>query len=250
MKKQAFWQALLLLLTFGMFAQPALAVDPANGNPTRADVIAEMKKVDKVRAGLGDDEGKPVVTPFALPAGVRIAGKAVGADENGKCPDDSGFSGVYRDVQICLPVCNIGRNVANVIFPPGLVITTASEGFQNGLLVQRTVVAVPPITCTASAPPADKKDDGGPPVEKGVFWVKLSAYCLNESQNPASSEGRYTLSGVTADADLLDLASFLSKRNITSEKGSKVAQQAIYSITEKKGLTWQDRKDLYALPML
>lgn len=262
-----------ILLSLSLLSQPAHAVDPVKGNPTKEDVLAEMKRVNIKRAGLGDDEGQPNVTPINLPAGLQIAGEAVGPNENGECPDDNEISGAYRDVQICLPVCTIGNNATNVIFPPGLVITTAAEGFQNGLLVTREVVAVPPIVCNSGPPsvPEKKKrkvaqdesseDDSREDEEiatwqenalpkSKVYWVKLSAFCLNESQNPSSVEGRYNLAGVTADPDLLDLATFISKRDLSSEKANKVAQKAIYSITEGKGLTWQDRKDLYEIPLL
>jgi hypothetical protein len=236
------------LLLFAL-APPALAqIAPARGNPTRADVLADMKLVNKARPGLGDDKGVPLMTPFALPPGVRIVGDAVGADENGKCPGDGDFGTIYRDVQVCLPVCYVGNNVTNAVFPPGLVITTASEGFQNGLLVERTVVAVPPTTCNTSAPPySPGKKPVAPP--KNAFWIKLSAFCVNESQNPASSEGRYSLGGVAADPELLALSQFLAGRDLGTPQANKVAQSAIYSITERKGLTWQDRKDLYALPL-
>jgi hypothetical protein len=234
---------LLLLLSVPASAQ----IVPARGNPTRADVLADMKLADKARPGLGDDKGAPVTTPFALPSGLRIAGEAVGADENGKCPGDEEFGTIYRDVQVCLPVCYVGNNVTNAIFPPGLIITTASEGFQNGLLVERVVVAVPPIVCNSSAPPISPGKK--PTTPKNVFWVKLSAFCINESQNPASSEGRYQLGGVTADSELLALAQFLAGRDLSTDRANKIAQRTIYSITERKGLTWQDRKDLYELPL-
>lgn len=222
---------------------------PAASMPTRAEVLAYMKEANKVRPGLGDDAGEPLTTPFALPSGIRVMGEAVGADENGKCPDDGDFGTIYRDVQVCLPVCYVGANVSNVVFPPGLIITTASEGFQRGLLVEREVVAVPPIVCNASAPPVSPDRKEKAPLPKNAFWIKLSAFCLNESQNPASSEGRYRIAGVTADPELLALAAFVAKRDLRTPEDNKVVQQAIYSITEGKGLKWEDRKALHALPL-
>ena len=261
------------LLGFGLLAQPALAVDPVKGNPTREEIQEYMSRPNVVRPGLGEDEGSPQVTPFQLPAGVRIAGEAVGADMDGRCPDDNGVSVPARNVQICLPVCTIGNQATNIIFPPGLVITTAAETFQNGLLVTREVVAVPPVVCNAGpAKPVEKRkrkltaeENGGEesteevdipywdeatlPKNK-VYWVKLSTFCLNEAKDPASVEGRYTIGGVTTDPDLLDLANFVSKRNLRDPDDNQTVQKAIYSITEGKGLTWQDRKDLHELPLL
>lgn len=235
--------ALLLILSLPAFAQVA----PANGNPTRADLLAYLNQVDKVRPGLGYDAGEPVVTPFALPEGMRVVGEAVGADENGKCPDDSDFGTLERAVQVCLPVCYVGRNVANVIFPTGLIIT-AAHGFQNGVLIERTVIPVPPTACNPSAPPTspDRKEA---PVPKNAFWIKLSTFCLNENQDPSSPDGRYQLGGVTADPDLLALVQFLDKRDLRGAEADKVVQRAVFSITEGKGLTWQDRKDLHRLPL-
>ena len=269
MKIRMFRAALLL----GLMSQPAYAVDPVKGNPPPGYAAEYMKRPNLNRPGLGEDEGRPRVTPFELPAGVRIAGQAVGADMDGRCPDGKDRPGVARNVQICVPVCTIGNLATNITFPPGLIITTTAETFQHGVLVTREVVAVPPVPCNAgpaSLPEKRKRkltaeENGGEestelfeipswdpaslPKHK-VHWIKLSTFCLNEGRDPSAVEGTYEIAGVTADPDLLDLARFASGRNLSDPDDNQVVQTAVYSITEAKGLTWQDRKDLHEIPAL
>ena len=198
--------------------------------------------VNVVRPGLGDDPGEPLGTPLVLPPGVTLAGPVRGADdltsecESGTPPHGSG---VY--VQVCVPLQNSAGAPVEVVFPPGLVIVSAAEGFQNGLLVERVVVTVPPTPPGPGGPPAD----GG--VASGAHVVTLHTYCLNASRNPNELGTPYRLGSVTSDEALRELLGLLAGRSVDSEDDVDVVQDAIYSITEGRGLTERDRADLARL---
>jgi hypothetical protein len=195
--------------------------------------------VNEVRPGLGDDPGEPLGTPFTLPPGVTVSGTIVGADdltsecENGK---KGNGSGVY--VQVCVPLRNTTGAPVEVVFPPGLVIVSAAEGFQNGLLVERIVVTVPPTNNGPGGPPTD----GG--VDPSAEVVPLSTYCLNESQSPNELGTPYRFGPVTSDSALQELLGLLANKRIDTDEDKDVVQSAIYSITEEKGLTPRDRSDI------
>lgn len=191
--------------------------------------------VNVFRPGLGDDEGEPLGTPFTLPSGVTVSGTVYGADDvTSDCGNGvpGNGSGVY--VQVCVPLRNSTGAPLEVVFPPGLIVTSAAEGFQSGLLVERVVVTVPPTNPGPGAPP-----DGGTDPDATV--VPLFTYCLNESQLPNETGTPYKLGVVTSDADLKELLNLLQGKRIDTPDDVGVVQNAIYSITEGKGLTVEDR---------
>ncbi|MFP2911334.1 hypothetical protein ACLESD_41185 [Pyxidicoccus sp. 3LFB2] len=197
---------------------------------------------NEVRPGLGDDPGEPQGTPFTLPPGVTVSGTVYGADDlssecltgvRGRVPDNG--SGEY--VQVCVPLRNSTGAPVQVVFPPGLVIVSATETFQHGLLVERVVVTVPPTGNGPGGPP-----DGG--VDPEAEAVPLFTYCLNESKSPNERGTPYALGPVTNDAALQDLLGLLAGKRIDDEDEAEVVQDAIYSITEGEGLTSADRDAL------
>jgi hypothetical protein len=196
--------------------------------------------VNEVRPGLGDDPGEPLGPPFTLPPGVTVGGTVYGADDlTSDCGNGApgNGSGVY--VQVCVPLRNSAGAPVEVVFPPGLVIVSAAEGFQKGLLVERIVVTVPPTPPGPGGPV-----DGGTAPTQESHVVPLFTYCLNESQNPNETGTPYALGPVTSDPALRELLGLLEGRRIDTEDEVDAVQDAVYSITEGKGLTARDRDEL------
>jgi hypothetical protein len=69
-------------------------------------------------------------------------------------------------------------------------------------------------------------------------------YCLNESKSPSFDRMEYSLGNVTSDPDLRELLSLLSGKTIDTEEEKSLVQEAIYKITEGRGLTDADREAL------
>ncbi|MBZ4417740.1 hypothetical protein [Myxococcus sp. RHSTA-1-4] len=205
--------------------------DDGNGNPTG-------EGTNVVRPGMGEDEGEPRGKPLNLPAGIVISGDLYGAnditDDCGKQEPGNG-SGEY--VRVCVPLRNTTGGPIQVEFPPGLTLITRSEGYQNGLLVERVVVEVPPTPGGPGGLP-----DGGP--DPDAYVVPLFTYCLNEERTPSDTGTPYKLGNVTDDAAITELLGLVKGKNIDTDDEVDAVQHAIYSITERTGLTSRDRADL------
>lgn len=198
--------------------------------------------VEAAGPGLGPNPGKPVGTPFKLPEGLEIAGPIVGAketSENGKlvarCPDGTKFEGPKHAVQACIPVCNWAVSENGTIFPPGLIVTSAAELFQNGLIVERTVVRVPPKNCVDSMGyknPDPKEEEKRKMAPEGAVWVPVNAYCLNIDKNESEAEAVYSLGPVTTDPQLLKVLAVVKNRKAREKKEVDAIQRAIYAATD------------------
>ncbi|AKQ65332.1 putative lipoprotein [Myxococcus hansupus] len=204
--------------------------------------------VNEFRPGLGEDDGEPVGTPFNLPTGISYAGTLRGASEfTGECENagtESQGSGAY--VRVCVPLRNDTGGPVEVTFPPGIVVVSTSEGRnQNGLLIERSIITVPP-----TPPGPGGRDDAGTPdggVEENAFIVPLYMYCLNEERDPSNPYITYEVGPITSDAALQELLRLLDGKRIDTPEKVSVVQDALYSITEGRGLTTPDREAINRL---
>lgn len=218
-------------------------------NPTAADMARYRAQANVVRPGLGDDGGLPVGAPLRLPAGVALAAPIRGVEDGTDCGDGSRGSGF--NVMVCLSLCNTTAGPVIVTLPAGLTVVAKTAGpYQNGLLVETVVVEVPPTPCGPGGIPLDR--DGaevereGAPLSKAGFPVQLNLYCLNESGQPSEAGIRYALGPVSSDPAIQDLLGRIGERTLDEEAADAV-QDALYSITEGRGLTWTDEQKLKAL---
>lgn len=240
---QAAWKWVVVAAAVGA---GVLACDGGGDNPPPSTGFDAG--VNVVRPGLGEDDGPPQGTPFILPDGISFAGTLWGAEEvSGECENasvEAQGSGTY--VRVCVRLRNDTGAPVQVEFPPGLVVVSTSEGRgQNGLLIERTILVVPP---TPRGPGG--RDDAGTPdggVEEDVFIVPLYMYCLNEARDPSNQYMTYAAGPITSDDALQELLRLLQGKVIDSLEDVSVVQRAIYSITEGRGLTTPDRDALNAL---
>lgn len=191
--------------------------------------------------GFGNDRRTPTGAPFVLPPGLEIAGPIVGADDDGKCPrpsTDAVGSGLW--VRVCVPVRNRTGGPVSVIFPPGLVIVAASEGFQNGLLVERTVLTVPPIM-PGPGRLRDKKDED-------IIYIPVHAYCLNSAREGSTPGTPYSLGPVSQNPVMGEIYRLLEGKTLRDD-GTRVevVQEAIYDAIKAGTVTPEIREALDAL---
>lgn len=235
---QAAWKWMVVAAAVGA---GVVACDGGGGNnpPPSHGIDAG---VNVFRPGLGEDDGAPQGTPFSLPEGVSFAGTLRGAAEvSGECENASVESqGSGALVRVCVPLRNDTGAPVEVEFPPGLVVVSTSEGRgQNGLLIERTILVVPP-----TPPGPGGRDDAGTPdggVEENVYIVPLYMYCLNEERDPSNEFMTYAVGPITSDDALQELLRLLEGKVIDSSEDVGVVQNALYSITEGRGLTTPDR---------
>jgi hypothetical protein len=189
--------------------------------------------------GFGKDERRPQGAPLVLPAGVEVAGPLTGADDDGNCPGPSvepAGSGLW--VRACLPLKNMNGGPTTIVFPPGLVIVSASETFQHGVLVEREVVTVPP-TMPGGGQLLDDEE------ENEIVYVPLHLYCLNKGKEPSTPAARYELGPVTQHAGLSELYGFMESRNFKNDGDRvEVLQEVLWDVIENGRLSEENRGDL------
>ncbi|MBZ4401366.1 MULTISPECIES: hypothetical protein [unclassified Myxococcus] len=194
--------------------------------------------VNLVRPGFGEDPGRPVGKTFVFPPGVELAGVPYGASDATKdCGNGVAPIGTGPAVLVCVPLRNTTGSPVEVTFEPGLVVlNTAPSRIQNGMLIGREPITVPP---TGTGPGGvDAGTDGGS--EEEVFLVPLHMYCLNEARGPSEEGGTFELGPVSTDPDIVRLLQLLENKVIANEDDADVVQDALYSITEYNGLTAED----------
>lgn len=235
--------ALAVVMTLGLSACE---------NP--AGQAAAQTAQNLVRPGLGEDPGSPDVTPFALPEGVRVIGEIKGADEvDGECENEASEpSGSGNYVRICVPLENMTGTPVQIEFPAGLLVVATSEGrAQNGLLIERTLITVPPTQRGGGGcrRPDERRAPrvGETAQDPCAYVVRLNLYCLNEARDPSNPFITYAFAGVTRDVALQEILSMLEGKTIKGEENVGAVQDALYSITEGRGLTRMDRAAMNAL---
>jgi hypothetical protein len=212
--------------------------------------------------GIGPNEGWPLGKPLVLPEGVEIAGPIIGArefinDEGdlvAECPDGTRLPEPQRDVQACIPLCNYATSENGTMFPPGLIIVSSGHTFQNGLVVDRTLVTVPPKNCTDSM----GYEDTDPEEEErirlapaGAKWVPIAAYCLNQKKMPSEHDAVYALGPITTDPQLLKILPLVQNRKVTTKDDMDAVADIVWEITEYDGrLDPKDVAHIKSLPQI
>lgn len=190
--------------------------------------------------GFGASEQTPRGQAFVLPAGLELAGPIVGADDDGNCPRPSSEPvGTGLLVRVCVPVRNKTEGGVEVVFPAGLVIVSASEGFQNGLLVERELIVIPPYT----RGPGTLRDEGR------VIYIPLHLYCINEPRDPSIPGAVYTLGPVTRPGGLGDIQTLIQDKAIKDDGlAVEVVQEALYDLIADGHVNEYSREALLNLP--
>jgi hypothetical protein len=204
----------------------------------------------KIR-GFGDVPGEPEGPQFQLPKHVSLVGPIKGVDG---LDDPTGneclIDGQGESVMVTMTLehdSTVGKPI-EVEFPAGLVIVSAAESFQHGLLVERVTVTLPP----------KYPGPGGPGDKNPQCEVRLMLSCLNESKAPSENTETYKFGPVTSSSLVKDLIKRLSTKKIRYkeympdeeawEEAEDVVQHALWSITDGKGLTKRDLEAIASLP--
>lgn len=191
--------------------------------------------------GMGETPGAPQGEKFVLPR--KMSATIVGEDPynaaEGACKFDG--AGPYMTVTVTLRTDSTGAPT-QVVFPAGLIIVTAAEGFQKGLLIERVVVSVPPKQLNGSG---------------GVCKVSMMLFCLNEGQEGTKPGLSYSFGPITNSPLLKDFIKQLStKKTLYSEyngdedfsRNMEKVQEALWNITNGDGLTERNLEIIRSLP--
>lgn len=229
----SFLTVLLVLSTFLTFCQKSQNNDVSEGSD----------KPGKI-PGMGNHAGEPTGTPFVLPRGVSLKGTIKGNEDpaaSNNCTIDG--SGESVMVKFTLQRDSIGNSPLTVIFPPGLIIVSASESHQHGLLVEKVVVRLPPKNQSS---------------DNVLCNVSMLLQCLNKEKSPSDAFASYHFGPVTNSKTILSFLSKISSKKISysdyNQDGDawracgEYLQSALWHITEGEGLTEEDLEFIQNLP--
>jgi hypothetical protein len=195
---------------------------------------------------IGENDGIPYGTALILPSKLKLVDRPQ-YRFNQDQPKISGFTRTFY-----VPLHFVNEDTATISFtiPPGLILNSQFRDNQNGLLVERVLVEVPP---TLNA--------GG---TKDTTTIFLAVSCINEGRTPPVSffdaqyniaDWFYEVGPITADPNLmlfLKLFDRVTKLrvqdfivNLPPEPGSESEldkayndiQLALWKITDGPGLT-------------
>lgn len=214
----------------------------------------------KNEPGFGETEGNPQGTPFIVPRGLQLV-------ERNHHPFDPSIDKLFGHINTFYFDVNIVRDSSwqgeSLVFPPGLVVNSIGEGRrQNGLLIERVILPVPPYRVNSSN-------------DTLTFYVGVA--CINEKKafpwennyeddikDYPIGKGMYMPSVVTRNPEILTFLSFVEGRDHLRLKAHHnpwaqfeegyvrpawllpydVIQEKLWKLTDGKGLTQIDLEEL------
>jgi hypothetical protein len=210
--------------------------------------------------GFGETDGKPQGLPFTLPRGLRLV-------ERPNLPFDPDIKKLYGHINTFYFDVNLVRDSTwhgeNLVFPPGLVVVSTGEGrMQNGLLIERVILPVPPYKVNTS---------------NDTLTYYLGVACINEKKafpwenntdedikNYPIGKGMYKPEVITTNPTVLQFLSLLEGQEQLRLKAHHnpweqfdegyvrpawltpydVIQEKLWKLTDGKGLTQKDLEEL------
>ena len=201
-----------------------------------ADLVPRCTTADLERPGLGPSVAAALGTPLTLPPGLVLDGSITAANLDGTCPGGRPTMPVVGTGMVCLcvPLRNTTDSTVAIEwteFPEGIVIVSASEGFQSGLLVEKSVIRVPP--------------EGPGPGGFGAPDAVVCGQCANKHRGLPGGGESYGSPQRSADRAARYLTGLLAGRVVDSQAAEHL-QSAVWELTDGRGLTAQTRDTLTA----
>ncbi len=146
--------------------------------------------------------------------------------------------GSGRFVQLFIRIDNSTNKNIILEFPAGLIIKSRSGNYQNGVLLKKVRVPI---------------------AAKGLSDIVLLMFCGNVKKSSSSSSETYDWAVVSNSSLVVDLCNRLANKKINYEEFSKDKlsifksqltdlQSAVWSVTDKNGLTEYNLKFIDGLP--
>ncbi|MDR1880174.1 MAG: hypothetical protein LBQ78_04510 [Tannerellaceae bacterium] len=228
--------------------------------------------------GLGETDGELTGAPFQLPDGIELIEEITGAadqDDYWNINYASGasftarsfinksgvaetkasvprtrvgeevlihyFGSGYGFVDLLIPMRNSRSTPVTVTFPAATVLLSESGESQNGVLIKKVTITIPP------------NDD---------YHLSLSFYCGNASKNSAHRSDVYVLGVVSNARPLLDLCDRVKNKKINIEEFSPTSrtdydtyfdqvnrlQDIVWLVTDYGGMSEEDIEYINSLP--
>ncbi len=191
------------------------------------------------KPGLGPSTEPPTGTPFDLPEGLELAATlhGFGHEDEEVCPqydEDLDFHGAGGTVTVCLALRNTTGAPVPLELPPGLIFESRDVTDQNGMILQRVSIVVPPV-------------------DRALYAV--AAFCANESRHVPGGDSLFDLGPVTNDDDVHELIELVEgadlvpvwEANETQQRDLAVVGLALWDVTNGEGLDDERRISLASL---
>lgn len=250
---------IILRVAAALVALPLMftSCEPVGGQEEPAPPVVDVDPGNI--PGLGNAEGDLTGAQFTLPGGVTLVEGITGAQYNipSYWADDNydysatratradetwhwfGSGPGYVDLAIRLR--NDNDAPSTVVFPAALIVRSLAGDCQNGVLLKKVTVTVPP---------------------KSNYNIVVSFYCGNADKDTAGPRDNYAWGVVSNAAPLLELCELVKNKKINLEDYDpdddsehtqyrirvSMLQGAVWSITDHDGLSEYRRTQIAELP--
>jgi len=178
-------------------------------------------------------EGLVMCVPVtaAVPAPFEVRGEIRGCD-NAQCAPPVSAGAAVGLVDLVLEIGNSSAAPVTVTIPSGFVFVSSTATYQDGLLLDSTIVQVP---------------------ANGSVRLLLSLYCLQQSRSTATPTATYVTGAVTTNPGILAIINLPRPLGIANDSLKASATQfALWEVTDGTGALSASQltmlRNLYALP--
>lgn len=187
--------------------------------------------------GMGATDGDLTGRPFTFPSKIEIKGGIKGDIYLVPGKDYCQILGSGAFVLVQLELVNHLLKDTLLLLPAGLTFRSEDPGDQNGILIQETPINL---------------------LKDQTCKVLLYLYCANEHKNGSTKTSRYRFGPLTDAALLQELIQLLKNKAIGYDQLDPETymtlkhrlQEAVWNITDRKGLTQDDRDYISSLDNL
>jgi hypothetical protein len=176
------------------------------------------------KAGANAAFATPAGRPYALPPGIALV--ELTGNILDKCMGIQPIEYGSDIAHVCMVVKNTTGADIELTLPAGLVFVAQNAKTQNGIILQEHKV-----TIKANA-------------TKNIH-IRLS--CINEHCKYTDAEDVYALGNVTNDKGLLEVIDLVKNKKMSPDT-IPVTQEAVWSVTDRGGLTDEHRTNLKGMP--
>ncbi|MGB6092477.1 MAG: thioester domain-containing protein [Moheibacter sp.] len=186
--------------------------------------------------GMGEAGGELTGTAFMLTDKIEINGGIKGQlflpeDDDEYCQIKGSGSFVLLSLEF---VNHLGKDTL-LVFPAGLTFRADNIEDQNGILVQETKISL---------------------AEGQTCKTFIPTYCINQEKHGSTQNSSYSFGPITNASPMQELIQLVKNKRINYEDfvheedyydGVYVLQNAIWSITDRDGLTQENRNEIQSL---
>lgn len=178
------------------------------------------------KAGANAAYADPAGTPYQLPAGIEVVSATAGGKKDTCFFDVTPLEYGGDLIDVCLKLKNTTNAAIKINLPAGLLIKPSRPERMSGILLQSHDVSV----------------EAGQTKQVFIKQTSINEHCVFTQKDDA-----YELGVVVSDPGLGEILGLMKDKK-TSVDTATATQKAVWQVTDRGGLTDEDRSALAALP--